>query len=120
MSGISNKALAGGTGFSAEFRIDGLEETLAALRMLDRDVYAGLVRGLRPLVSARRRRRRRRSARRQGRLLHAHDHARQERGVKVGARAGSVAGRNAAIFEFAGTRGQSRPAVQSPARAPPW
>ena len=107
---VSGKAIgAGGQGFSAEFRIEGLDETLAALRSLDRDVYAGLVRGMKTI----------------GELIAADADAgapldakggygsrmtmRGNRvGVKVFAKAGSVAGRNAAIFEFAGTRMQSR------------
>jgi hypothetical protein len=110
VSGISGKVIgAGTTGFSAEFRIEGLEETLAALCALDRDIYAGLIRALKTV----------------GDLLAADADAAaplgakggyftrmsvrgQKVGVKVGARAGSVAGRNAAIFEFAGTRMQSR------------
>lgn len=107
---VSGKAIgAGGTGFSAEFRIDGLEETLAALRFLDRDVYAGLIRGMKTI----------------GNLIAQEADAgappdakggyvtrmtvRGDKvGVKVAARAGSLAGRNAAIFEFAGTRMQAR------------
>jgi hypothetical protein len=107
---VSGKVVgAGETGFSAEIRIDGLEETLAALRMLDRDIYAGLVRGLKTV----------------GDLLVVDADAAappdakggygarmtvrgKKVGVKVFAKAGSQAGRNAAIFEFAGTRGQSR------------
>ena len=107
---VSGKVVGGGgTGFSAEIRIDGLEETLAALRMLDRDVYAGLIRGLKTV----------------GDLLVVDADAGapldakggygarmsvrgKKVGVKVFAKAGSVAGKNAAIFEFAGTRMESR------------
>jgi hypothetical protein len=110
VSGISGKTIGGGgTGFSAEFRIEGLEETLAALRALDRDIYAGLIRGLKTV----------------GDLLVVDADAAappqakggygarvtvrgKKVGVKVFARAGSDAGRAAAIFEFAGTRMQSR------------
>jgi hypothetical protein len=106
---IGTKATAGERGFSAEFRIEGLEETLAALRALDRDVYAGLIRGMKTIGNL---------------VAQAADDAAppsakggyvtrmslrgKKVGVKVAARAGSVAGRNAAIFEFAGTRMQSK------------
>lgn len=106
---IGTKATAGEKGFSAEFRIEGLEETLAALRALDRDIYAGLVRGMKTIgnlvadaadASA--------PPEAKGGYVTRMSLRGKKVGVKVAARAGCQAGRNAAIFEFAGTRMQSR------------
>jgi hypothetical protein len=110
VSGISSKVVGVGRGgFSAELRVDGLEETMAALRALAPEVDKGFKRKFRLIGT-------RLAGEAEGMSpVNAHGGygsrltIRGKRvGLKIFAKAGSPAGKNAAIFEFAGTRMQSK------------
>jgi hypothetical protein len=110
VAGVSGKVVgAGGTGFSAEVRIEGLEETVAALRALAPEVQRGFLRSLKTVGDALKADADAAApAHAKGGYVVKLKQRGKQVGVKVAARAGSTAGRNAAIFEFAGARGLSK------------
>lgn len=105
MTSTSGKVTgAGGRGFSAEIRIEGLEDTIGALRALEPDVLKALRSEIKEAI-----RDVGREASSAGPPGHSLKYYVRDsiRGKRVGARLGAD-DRDTSIFEFAGTRMRSR------------
>lgn len=105
MTSYGGKATgAKGKGFSAEIRVDGLEETIAALRALEPDVLKRMQKTIRAAAAVVAR-----AAGVGGPAGHSRKYRMRQtsRGKRAGMRI-MAADKETAIFEFAGTKGLSR------------
>lgn len=107
MTSYSGKVVGGKSGkhgFSAEIRVDGLEETIAALRALEPDVFKRMNKVIRQAVVSV-------GAAASSRGPSGHPLSYRVRTSSRGKRVGMsirAADKETAIFEFAGTKGRSR------------
>lgn len=107
MARISSKVSGSGrTGFSAELRIDGLEETIAALKALEPEVLKAMQKEIREAVTDVARKASTSFAR-TGHGAGDYRVRSQSRGKRTGMSV-KAAGKEEAIFELAGTKGRSR------------